>query len=175
VNLVAQELSRLPHLAGQVIRRHQRNGLGPSLISALSKHWRFTEISPALREFGGPQVTTWLAQASSSDASYARTHRPAKQQAGAGRATPSSIVDLTSRETEVLSLMARNLSNEEIAGELFIAISTVKTHVNHILRKLDQKTRIGAILEYQRVLQSSPPTSRPEIHPGYDSSGTPRD
>ena len=71
--------------------------------------------------------------------------------------------------------MAQDLSNEEIAAELFIALSTVKTHINHILRKLDQKTRIGAILEYQRVRKSSPPSARSEIHPGYDSSGTPRD
>ncbi len=69
--------------------------------------------------------------------------------------------------------MAQNLSNEEIAAELFIALSTVKTHVNRILRKLDQKTRVGAILEYQRIIRSSPPIPRPQIHPGYDSGGTP--
>jgi DNA-binding NarL/FixJ family response regulator len=67
-----------------------------------------------------------------------------------GSCAPTSVSALTARELEVLDLMARDRSNEEIAAELFIALSTVKTHVNHILRKLEQKNRIGAILEYQR-------------------------
>jgi DNA-binding NarL/FixJ family response regulator len=47
--------------------------------------------------------------------------------------------------------MAKDRSNEGIAGDLFISIPTVKTHVTHILRKLGQKTRMGAVLEYQRL------------------------
>lgn len=61
------------------------------------------------------------------------------------------MTQLTKRELQVLSLMAQNRTNDEIAAELFVAVSTVKTHVNHILRKLGQSTRVGAILEYQRV------------------------
>ena len=53
--------------------------------------------------------------------------------------------------------MALDRSNEEIAAELFIAVSTVKTHINHILRKLGQTTRIGAILVYQRLVHLHPP------------------
>ena len=60
--------------------------------------------------------------------------------------------------------MALDRSNEEIAAELFIAVSTVKTHVNHILRKLGQTTRIGAVLVYQR-LGPSPPTGMTENPP----------
>ena len=85
------------------------------------------------------------------------------------------IDELTARESQVLELMAQDRSNDDIAAELFIAISTVKTHVNHILRKLGQKTRVGAILEYQRLTGTSPPELRPEIHPGYDSNELPRD
>ncbi len=48
--------------------------------------------------------------------------------------------------------MAADRTNDEIAADLFIAIPTVKTHVNHILRKLDQTTRVGAVLEYQRLM-----------------------
>jgi DNA-binding CsgD family transcriptional regulator len=47
--------------------------------------------------------------------------------------------------------MAVDRSNEEIAADLFIAIPTVKTHINHIRRKLGQTTRVGAVLEYQRL------------------------
>ena len=64
---------------------------------------------------------------------------------------PSALDDLTPREREVLELMAEDRSNEEIAGDLFISIPTVKTHVTHILRKLGQKKRMGAVLEYQRL------------------------
>ena len=52
--------------------------------------------------------------------------------------------------------MAQSRTNEQIAADLFIAMSTVKTHVNHILSKMGQTTRIGAVLEYQR-LNPSPP------------------
>ena len=52
--------------------------------------------------------------------------------------------------------MAKDRSNEEIAGELFISIPTVKTHVTHILRKLGQKKRMGAVLEYQRLSGPAP-------------------
>ena len=47
--------------------------------------------------------------------------------------------------------MAADRTNDEIAADLFIAIPTVKTHINHIRRKLDQTTRVGAVLEYQRL------------------------
>ncbi len=65
--------------------------------------------------------------------------------------------------------MADGRSNEDIAGELFIAISTVKTHVTHILRKLGLKSRVAAVLEYQRLAGSTgddlshrPPHLHPE-------------
>ena len=65
--------------------------------------------------------------------------------------------------------MANDRSNEDIAGDLFISIPTVKTHVNHILRKLGQKKRVGAILEYQRLTGLVPDErtrhAAPHLHP----------
>jgi len=55
-----------------------------------------------------------------------------------------SAESLTSRELEVLALLARRLSNKEIAAELSIAEKTVKTHVSNILSKLSLESRVDA-------------------------------
>jgi DNA-binding NarL/FixJ family response regulator len=57
---------------------------------------------------------------------------------------------LTKREEEVLELLALGLSNAEIGQRLFIAQSTVKVHVRHILEKLGAKNRVQAALFAKR-------------------------
>jgi len=57
--------------------------------------------------------------------------------------------NLSRRELEVLALMAEGLRNAEIASRLFIVEGTVKTHVNHILTKLEVTTRVQAILLFR--------------------------
>lgn len=54
--------------------------------------------------------------------------------------------DLTSREMEILLLMAEGKTNQDIADELFIALKTVKTHVSNILSKLDVQDRTQAVI-----------------------------
>lgn len=53
---------------------------------------------------------------------------------------------LSERELEVLQLMAKGMSNKEIGRALWIGETTVKTHVSHILKKLGQSDRTGAVL-----------------------------
>ncbi|PID14684.1 MULTISPECIES: response regulator transcription factor [unclassified Sporosarcina] len=54
--------------------------------------------------------------------------------------------DLTDRELEVLLLLAKGKSNQEIADELFIALKTVKTHVSNLLSKLEVQDRTQAVI-----------------------------
>jgi LuxR family maltose regulon positive regulatory protein len=63
----------------------------------------------------------------------------------ASPAAQALVEPLTERELEVLRLIAGGLSNREIARELVVAVSTVKTHINHIYGKLDVKNRTQAV------------------------------
>ncbi len=98
--------------------------------------------APQLGEFmaGQPELRSWLqgVLAASSDTSLARRlgiriPRAAKR---AG--------DLSARESEVHELLAQGLTNEEIAKQLYISLSTTKVHVKHIYEKLGVRSRLEA-------------------------------
>jgi DNA-binding NarL/FixJ family response regulator len=75
---------------------------------------------------------------------FARIPRPAP---------PKEFDELTTREQEVFRLIANGLSNTEIAQELYISDTTVKTHITHILQKLNLRDRVQAVvLAYQTGL-----------------------
>ena len=61
-------------------------------------------------------------------------------------APPKELDDLTERELDVLRLIARGHSNLEIGQELYISDATVKTHITHILQKLNLRDRVQAVV-----------------------------
>jgi DNA-binding NarL/FixJ family response regulator len=86
--------------------------------------------------------------------SPAITKRVIEQFSRIPRPTPPKEFDeLTTREQEVFRLVASGLSNTEIAQELYISDTTVKTHITHILQKLNLRDRVQAVvLAYQTGL-----------------------
>ena len=79
-----------------------------------------------------PSVTRRLIEA------YTRDHRPTSP--------PHGIDELTPRELEILTLVARGMSNAEIAERLVVSTATIKTHVGRVLEKLELRDRIQAVV-----------------------------
>ncbi len=80
-----------------------------------------------------------------------------------GKGNPFKSVKMTSREREVVELIAEGLSNKQIAAQLNLAVDTVKSHVHNILEKLSLHTRLE-IASYRHLGGPLHPSSRTTNH-----------
>jgi LuxR family maltose regulon positive regulatory protein len=109
----------------------------------LSRALLMAEPEGYVRTFleGGPKLAAMLKKSE-----VAPEYRKRLLTAFGEGAIGSALIDpLTERELEILSMMAQGLNNADIAAELVIALSTVKTHINHIYGKLGVTRRTQAI------------------------------
>jgi DNA-binding NarL/FixJ family response regulator len=75
-----------------------------------------------------------------------RVLRVYRGRVGVRREGATQLAQLTPREAEVLKLIAQGMSNDQIAGQLFLSEATVKTHINRLLSKLEVRDRAQAIV-----------------------------
>jgi DNA-binding NarL/FixJ family response regulator len=150
---------RMPHCDGVEATRRLRERVPDSRVVVLTTYSDDRSVLDALRagargyltkDAGGAELRAALRQVLDD----AAVIDPAVQHhlvdaIAAGRPDPPAVTDpagtLTPREAEVLALIATGLSNTQIAGRLVISEATVKTHVNHLLTKIDARDRAQAV------------------------------
>ena len=149
---------RMPRLDGVEATRRIREAQPETEIVVLTTHADEDSILDALRAGARGYLTKDAGIAEISRAVHSAAHHHALldpqvqarliEAAGVTRrpAPPPSLPDdLTPREGEVLSLIARGLSNGEIAATLVVSEATVKTHVNHVFAKIGARDRAQAV------------------------------
>ena len=151
---------RMPRLDGVEATRRIREAQPETEIVVLTTHADDDSILDALRAGARGYLTKDAGIAEISRAVHAAADHQAVLDpvvqarliaaAGAGAdrrpaARASLPDDLTPREAEVLSLIARGLSNAEIAATLVVSDATVKTHINHVFAKIGARDRAQAV------------------------------
>ena len=107
---------------------------------------------PAARCATGARPSTSCASSAASP--YRRTR--AKDATGAG------VDTLTAREAEIARLVAQRRTNPEVAGELFLSVKTIETHMRNIFRKLDVTSRLDVAPAIERAERlAGAPGARP--------------
>jgi DNA-binding NarL/FixJ family response regulator len=147
---------RMPELDGAAATRQIRKALPDTQVLVLTTYADDNSLFPAL-EAGARGYLTKDASAEEIERAIravadGHTHLdPGVQDrlvaAALARHTPKTRPpdDLTSREVEVLKLIAAGLSNAEIAASLVVSAATIKTHVNHIFQKTGSRDRAQAV------------------------------
>ncbi|HEY5386976.1 MAG TPA: response regulator transcription factor [Thermoleophilia bacterium] len=167
LHLLAQELCPRPAVAALALAGAASQDLAGRVMDALARHWGFAGLvealiadSPAL---AGPAVKAAGERASDEVLAHVLFVTKGVRGGTLARAVETALAlrpevtfapgpvfpELTKRERQILRLMADGQRNQEIADQLFLSVSTVKTHVNHILTKLGAQSRVAAIIAFK--------------------------
>jgi LuxR family maltose regulon positive regulatory protein len=163
--LLAAEKARWVHAVLHILTLQalalEAKGEQPQAQEALARALRLAEPNGFVRTFTdeGPALRPLLKALSRREAigAYARRLAAALDSTDgapvqAGAAHRQSLPEpLTKREIQVLKLLSVGLSSPEIAAELYIAVSTVRTHIKNIYGKLDVHGRLQAVLRAEEV------------------------
>jgi DNA-binding NarL/FixJ family response regulator len=151
VDVVLMDL-RMPVLDGTLATARITAGFPEVAVLVLTTYADDTSIANALRAGARGYLTkdagrAEIGAALRSTAAGQSTFDPevSKRLIAGLTAASASNDGLTARETEVLRLIARGLSNPEIAGQLFISEATVKTHINNTFAKIGARHRAEAV------------------------------
>lgn len=146
---------RMPHCDGVEATRLLRERAPGSKVVVLTTYSDDRSVLEALRagargyltkDAGGEQIHQALRQVLDDHAAIDPAVQHHLIDAIAGPSAPRPAAgELTPREAEVLTLIATGLSNPEIAARLVISEATVKSHINHLLAKIDARDRAQAV------------------------------
>ncbi|EWS81302.1 LuxR family transcriptional regulator [Brachybacterium phenoliresistens] len=119
--------------------------------AALSQEAMQAVLAQLRRREGAAAAADASGRGSGPAAAPAAAEQPATAAPGdpAQRASAEPVPPLTGREEDVLRLLARGMSNREISRELFVELTTVKSHITHVLAKLGVDSRLQAALWWQ--------------------------
>lgn len=123
------------------VREHLQDALRAGVRGVLLNRSSPDQIASAVRLVAaGYLLTSSVEEARHADGPTAWRPPPCDPEAD------TDLEQLTRREAEILRLIARGMSNAEISAELFVSESTVKSHVQHLLNKLDLRNRVHAVI-----------------------------
>jgi DNA-binding NarL/FixJ family response regulator len=151
---------RMPRLDGIEATRRIRAGQGAARVLVLTTYdldeYVFEALKAGasgflLKDAPADQLVAGIRLVAAGDALLAPSVTKRLIEEFARRPTPPpegppELAELTAREREILTLMARGLTNSEIADDLVLGESTVKTHVGNILAKLGLRDRVQAVV-----------------------------
>jgi DNA-binding NarL/FixJ family response regulator len=135
--IVAADAARVLILTTFDLDEYVYDALGAGASGFLLKDSPPEQLVTAIRVVAGGEALLAPSVTSRLIAQFARGRAPAP---------PPGLDELTAREREVLGLVARGLSNAEIAAELVVGDTTVKTHVARLLAKLGLRDRVQAVV-----------------------------
>ncbi len=165
IDFLCQEFATWPDLGLEAAHDSGLAEWRSPLVAALTRSRRSTPLLVGMLDSGDGDLISLILECEGAVPepviqellSWARRHGRIRDLRAIRKALPhhpsASVTQLTSREEQVLGLIAAGHRNPEVARRLFLSEKTVKTHINHIFTKLGVSDRVQAVLYYRAYIQ----------------------